>query len=1054
MEKRIRALKAIILVVVMVVELFGVDAMRVVADTISVMEDTTISTNDSNDYAVTDCTLTVSSTGNITGTVYGSGGTIVNQGSINKIEGNIAVDNQAGATIQDLQSSVGITNAGHIISATYSSISTLTNSGTIDTLNVQNPGYSDSTATVNMNAGTISSLNVMNYTGLNPIINYAGGTITSLTAEGTNGADLVVSGNHEISQLKGTVNVSGSGMLMVSGTLQLEKGYTGENLGVTKDTALTVKDGNTVQVNYNDHTYSISSATEQKITELAGNTVKAVMDDAATMTAETPFTSETYMYGEQATAVYMANDDYYFPENYTATVTVGSGTLDITRVNAKKINLAYTFKDENTGVEISLPAATAKTTQDAPTGLTGGIEKVTGVTTAMEYAGSETSDTWTQVTGITDSGTLAMERGTWYFRYKETDEKKASAATKVIVKGEGAASVEQGDVNYGTKPEPKAETSTNIGKTAVIEYKKATSDDTTYSQTVPIAVGNYTVRATFAGTDDYGEAVATTDFSIRYLETPDPPYTLVGTKGENAYYTSEVTVTPADGYQISRTLDGTYQDTLVIKETMEASNIYLVKKSTGEKTDAVVLEAINIDTADPILNVTDGETYKVKSKDLEVTDANLSSVTINGVAQSVSGQSFNMNLEESSDAYEIIVKDKAGRSVEATIYVKRDAQTAPTGLTGGVEKVTGVTTAMEYAQNADAADWTAVTGITDGGTITLAKGTWYFRYKETDTKQASPAVKVMVEEKQKEPEKEPEKEKLTGSGKVAAVDVYYGKTPYVQISSETNDTGKAVIVYKEKSKPDTAYTSAVPVKVGTYTVRVTLPGNDTYKEVVMATEFKISYAPAPALAYTLEGTKGENGYYTSDVIIRPAQGYTIARTLNGTYGQMLQVEKTQQASQIYLKNAAGEMTDAISIEAIKIKQGTPTVNLEHGKTYYGDSQKLVVQDDYLSQVYVNGVFQNLNGTELVLQLGSNNGKKKYEITAVDVAGNKKTILVTVAAAWMKTGIIPDGVLVNLETGNGYKLGTGNWKVAGDSTSYSGGTDFYVKKDGSYTFGKQ
>lgn len=731
MEKRIRALKAIILVVVMVVELFGVDAIRVVADTFSIMNDKTISTKDSNNYNVTDCTLTVSPTGNITGTVHGSGGTIVNQGSINKIEGNIAVDNQAGAAIQDLQSSVGITNAGHIISATYNSTSTLTNSGTINTLNVKNLGYSDGTATVNMNAGTISSLNVMNYTGLNPIINYAGGTITSLTAEGTNGADLVVSGNHEISQLKGTVNVSGSGMLTVSGVLQLEKGYTGENLGVTKDTALTVKDGNTIKVNYNDHTYSISSATEQKITDLAGNTVRAVMDDAAaaTMTVETPFTSETYMYGEQAVAVYQAKDDYYFPEDYTVTVTVGSGTLNITRVNAKKINLAYTFKDENTGVEISLPAATAKTTQDAPTGLTGGIEKVTGVTTAMEYAGSKTSDTWTQVTGITDSGTLAMERGTWYFRYKETDEKKASAATKVIVKGEGVASVEQGDVNYGTKPEPKAETSTNIGKTAVIEYKEATSDDTTYSQTVPTAVGNYTVRATFAETDDYGEAVATTDFSIRYLEKPEPPYTLVG-------------------------------------------------------------------------------------------------------------------------------------------------------------------------------------------------------------------------------------------------------------------------------------------------------------------------------------TKGENGYYTSNVVVKPAKGYMISTELNGTYVETLTIQNSQSGTVFYLRNASGERTGALRLETIKIKKQTPKLSLENGKTYYGDSQKLVIQDDYLSQVYVNGVLQNLDGTEFVLQLGSNNGKKKYEITAVDVAGNKKTILVTVAAAWMKTGIIPEGVLVNLETGNGYKLGTGNWKVAGDSTSYSGGTEFYVKKDGSYTFGKQ
>lgn len=731
MEKRIRALKAIILVVVMIVELFGVDAVRVVAETINVTGDTTISTEDNRDYAVTDCTLTVSSTGNITGTVYGSGGKIVNQGSISKIERNIEVDNQAGASIQDLQSSVGITNAGHITSATYSSTYTLTNSGTIDTLNVQNPGYSGSTATVNMNAGTISSLNVTNYSGMNPVINYAGGTITSLIAEGTNGADLVVSGSHEISQLKGTVNVSGSGMLTVSGALQLEKGYTGEKLGVTKDTALTVKDGYTVQVNYKDHVYSISSATEQKITDLAGNTVSTVMDDAAaaTMTVETPFTSETYMYGEQAVAVYLAKDDYYFPEDYQATVTGGSGTLDITRVNAKEIKLAYTFADEKKDIQISLPAANARGTQDAPAGLDGGVKKVTGVTEDMEYAVSETSDTWTQVTGNTDSGMLAMEPGTWYFRYKETDEKKVSAATKVIVKGEGVASVEQGDVNYGTKPDPKAETSTNTEKTAVIEYKEASSDDTAYSQTVPTAVGNYTVRATFAETEAYGEAVATTDFSIRYLETPEPPYTLVG-------------------------------------------------------------------------------------------------------------------------------------------------------------------------------------------------------------------------------------------------------------------------------------------------------------------------------------TKGENGYYTSNVVVKPAKGYMISTELNGTYVESLTIQNSQSGTVFYLRNASGERTGALRLETIKIKKQTPKLSLENGKTYYGDSQKLVIQDDYLSQVYVNGVLQNLDGTEFVLQLGSNNGKKKYEITAVDVAGNKKTILVTVAAAWMKTGIIPEGVLVNLETGNGYKLGNGNWKVAGDSTSYSGGTEFYVKKDGSYTFGKQ
>lgn len=1041
MERRIRALKAIILVIIMVMELFGTDALRAVAEEmIPVTTDQIISQNSSYNYNIYQgFTLTIDGSATVTGKILGSGGIVENRGIVEKIDGlnDGTINNGEGATIKTIQNSSAKTvNNGTITTYDVNSYDTITNTGTIGTL------------ALNSNA----------------LLNLNGGTITTLTSEAGTSPSIVLGGNANVTSITGAYNISGTGVMNVDGTLNLTGDYSelSGSIVVTDRTKITVPSDSRVKVKYGDKTYLLEEGNDQTLAELAGHTITITMQDDASQTIEedTPLLSgKKYLSGETATVTYRAKKGYYFPENYSVSVSdTTAATAGVVRSeDAATITVKVTIKSDGNNIVVTLPAATEKETPAAPTGLRGGVGTISGVTNTMEYSKNPNAEKWNAIGGISDSGAGEindLEAGDWYVRYKETATTNPSAAQTVKVKGIGKATVTVENVSYGKEPVPNAVSETNSGKEAKIEYKKASEEDTAYSETVPTAVGDYMVRATFSETDDYGEAVATASFSIKYLETPEPPYTLVGTKGENAYYTSEVTVTPADGYQISKTLDGTYQDTLVINETMAASDIYLVKKSTGEKTDAVVLQAINIDTADPILNVTNGETYKVKSKELEVTDANLSSVTINGVAQSVSGQSFKMNLKESSDAYEIIVKDKAGRSVEATIYVKRDAQTAPAGLTGGIEKVTGVTTAMEYAPNADAADWTAVTGITDGGTITLAKGTWYFRYKETDTKQASPAVKVMVEEKQKEPEKEPEKEKLTGSGKVAAVDVYYGKTPYVQISSETNDTGKAVIVYKEKSKPDTAYTSAVPVKVGTYTVRVTLPGNDTYKEVVMATEFKISYAPAPALAYTLEGTKGENGYYTSDVIIRPAQGYTIARTLNGTYGQMLQVGKTQQASQIYLKNAAGEMTDAISIEAIKIKQGTPTVNLEHGKTYYGDSQKLVIQDDYLSQVYVNGVFQNLNGTELVLQLGSNNGKKKYEITAVDVAGNKKTILVTVAAAWMKTGIIPEGILVNLETGNGYKLGTGNWKVAGDSTSYSGGTDFYVKKDGSYTFGKQ
>ena len=877
MEKRIRALKAIILVIIMVMELFGTDALRAVAEQIEVRTDQTISGNSDDDYDINyGYTLTIDGSAKVTGKIFGSGGIVENHGIVEKIDGlnGEKINNREGATIQTIQNSSATTvNEGTITTYAVNSYNTITNTGTIGTLTLKS----------------------------NALLNLNGGTVTTLTSEAETPPSIVLGGDSKVTSITGAYNISGTGVMKVDGNLNLTGDYSelSDSIVVIDRTKITVPSGSRVKVKYGDKTYLLKEGNGQTLAELAGHTVTITMQDGASQTIEedTPLPSgQKYLSGETATATYQAKKGYYFPENYSVSVPdPAAATAVVERSDAATITVKVTIISDSNDIAVTLPAATAKTTPDAPAGLSGGVGTISGVTNAMEYSKDLNAEEWNAIGGISDSGTGEiddLEAGDWYVRYKETATTNASAAQTVKVKGIGKATVTVENVSYGKKPVPNAVSETNTGEKAKIEYKKASEEDTAYSQTVPTAVGDYIIRATFAETDDYGAAVATKDFSIRYLETPEPPYTLVGTEGENAYYTSEVTVTPADGYRISKTLDGTYQDTLVIKETMAASDIYLVKKSTGEKTGAVVLQAINIDTADPILNVTNGETYKVKSKELEVTDANLSSVTINGAAQSVSGQSFKMNLEESVNPYVIVAQDAAGRSVKVTIYVKTEEK------------------AME-------------------------------------------------------------------------------------------------------------------------------------KEI-----------PAPSPAYTLSGTKGENGYYTSNVVVKPTKGYMISTELNGTYVESLTIQNSQSGTVFYLRNASGQRTGALRLEAIKIKQGAPTVNLEHGKTYYGDSQKLVIQDDYLNQVYVNGISQNLSGTELILQLGSNNGKKKYEITAVDVAGNKKTILVTVAAAWMKTGIIPEGVLVNLETGNGYKLGTGNWKVAGDSTSYSGGTDFYVKKDGSYTFGKQ
>ena len=88
MEKRIRALKAIIIVIIMVMELFGTDALRAVAEQIEVRTNQTISENSDDDYDINyGYTLTIDGSAKVTGKIFGSGGIVENHGIVEKIDG-------------------------------------------------------------------------------------------------------------------------------------------------------------------------------------------------------------------------------------------------------------------------------------------------------------------------------------------------------------------------------------------------------------------------------------------------------------------------------------------------------------------------------------------------------------------------------------------------------------------------------------------------------------------------------------------------------------------------------------------------------------------------------------------------------------------------------------------------------------------------------------------------------------------------------------------------------------------------------------------------------
>ncbi len=129
-----------------------------------------------------------------------------------------------------------------------------------------------------------------------------------------------------------------------------------------------------------------------------------------------------------------AADGYYFPEDYAASL--AKDGITVTRDSLTQITVSGTPTAEE--VALTLPAATAKTTPAAPSGLQGeaptikdGVDgKITGTTTAMEWATDPESTEWKE---CSDGATTVGAKGTYYVRIKATDTAYASAATEVEV---------------------------------------------------------------------------------------------------------------------------------------------------------------------------------------------------------------------------------------------------------------------------------------------------------------------------------------------------------------------------------------------------------------------------------------------------------------------------------------------------------------------------------------------------------------------------------------------------------------------------------------------
>ena len=153
----------------------------------------------------------------------------------------------------------------------------------------------------------------------------------------------------------------------------------------------------------------------------------------------------------------------------------------------------------------------------------------------------------------------------------------------------------------GTSNAPSVTGNTGNG-TVTYQYKVAEADENTYTDAVPTAVGNYTVKATVAQTANYNAASATTDFSI-------------STKAVQTITAENVTVTYGDSDQkVSGTTSG---DGTISYSVKNGSEFVEVNSSTG------ALTIKKVGTATITVTASETDSYAAASKDITVTVAPL-----------------------------------------------------------------------------------------------------------------------------------------------------------------------------------------------------------------------------------------------------------------------------------------------------------------------------------------------------------------------------------------------------------------------------------------------
>ncbi len=237
-----------------------------------------------------------------------------------------------------------------------------------------------------------------------------------------------------------------------------------------------------------------------------------------------------------------------------------------------------------------------------------------------------------------------------------------------------------------------------------------------------------------------------------------------------------------------------------------------------------------------------------------------------------------------------------------------------------------------------------------------------------------------------------------GKGTFLVADVAYGQVIKPQYTSSTQDTAGAVVEYKALGAADSTYSTTVPTAIGSYTARVTIPGNSSYYDLIMTDDFSItktegqSQLNVPDLYYgtkvSVELSSGTNA--VSNAIIE----YKVSGTSDNTYSKTKPTEvgsyvarATLPANDTYNKVV---LTDEFSISYMPVPADAYTLVGTLGtNNYYTSAVTVVAKEGY-------AISRSLDG-EYVGQLVINNSTNSEYLYFMDVNTGAKSTAVLISA---------------------------------------------------------